>query len=73
MRLPVVQGNRLFQEKCMCLNLVIPGMNGFVAIHRGLIVWEDGATPLWISYKKVVTLALPELGIPSRDTGHGMD
>ena len=33
-------------------------MNGFVMIHHGLILWENGATPLGINFKY-----LPDLNI----------
>ena len=41
----------LFQEKCRCLNLAISGMNGFGMIRHGLILWENGPTPLGIILK----------------------
>ena len=54
----MAQGDRRFQEKSRCLNLVTLGMNGFVMIHHGIILWENGATPLGLIFTY-----LPDLNI----------
>ncbi len=54
----MAQGDRRFQEKSRCLNLVTLGMNGFVMIHHGLILWESGAAPLGLIFTY-----LPDLNI----------
>ena len=59
----------VFSEEDKFLNLVVSGMKEFATIRHGLILWENGATPLKIIFKYLQDLKIPQAALSCRGPG----